>query len=1136
VSELDEDTSGSNFEFAIIERVFEVDELCREALTLILDRLGPKGSLLVSLANASYIGVVMSGGRERFGGAIPQLVRELRLQLDDAMHILQVPGYTTSIVGIVQTPVQQWSPSVIEFAELTWAEAKLLSSLRLGAAERLIFQVARSEELDQPSAAVIPPTILPCLRTSVRILSPGNSRRDKLQMSHEEAILPMDGDRHRFSLELPPDPNTPLQIGYSDVPGMFELWSVELLNEMGTVHQRWSPLVSSIGISKDDLTTVTYPNAPNQPIHLSKEGLGDSWIGFSFAAEARAKSTRLRIEIAWTPVGSDREVAPYSMQDAQEVVSLLNQEVRQLRLESEKLRCQVEAQSQELREIRLSNSWRLTSPLRRATSLARRLVNSTSHHTQAAVWAKPGLTYLARMQKLFVSKGGVPDESDSVSDTPYDTAYNRWLERVGELSPEDRELMVATLSTWRNPPTFTVVVPVYRPAEKLLREMIESVRSQVYPYWELVLCDDFSDLDSISSVLEEYGIDERVHIIRRKTNGGIVAATNDAIAEATGEFIAFLDHDDLLAPEALYLFAFEIVKNRRVVLIYSDEDKIDENGLRYGPYFKGDYNEYLLLGQNFVSHFSAVRADIVRQVNGLRHDREGSQDWDLVLRVSELIDREQICHVAWVLYHWRSSASSTARSISAKPWAVAAGESAVRDAINRRGLDATAERNAESGHIQLRFNERDLGRVSIIIPTRDNVDLLRSCIDSLATTSYGNYEVIVIDNQSCEPPTLDYLEAISKKGVRVLSYDRPFNYAAMHNWVAPQCNGEFLCLLNNDVEVITPEWLSQMVSLASNPEIGIVGAQLLYPDGRVQHGGVRLGMGGIADHAHRDVPSGEGGYFGRLRLIQEYSAVTGACLLIKRSVWDEVGGMDERFRVAFNDIDLCLKVRQAGYLILYSPLSVLFHHESRTRGSDLALSRRREFASENALFEWKWPEALRRDPYVSPRLSRQSSVEIVEDRCFRKPWLGFPRRIRSAGGFMSVANEYTTIRGGDVVTSPMYYGRAGRARLVAVAVKLPYQVGSESLLTCKIERSVNPSQWTQLIPGARPDGIGFEEIWLFASSELELSQETEWTLTLSVSGSVPSLDVSTRISGDWGVMGPKWNTRSINADFIVEGL
>lgn len=522
-------------------------------------------------------------------------------------------------------------------------------------------------------------------------------------------------------------------------------------------------------------------------------------------------------------------------------------------------------------------------------------------------------------------------------------------------------------------PLISVLMPVYNAPEIWLRRAIESVLAQSWPHWELCIADDASTEPHVRTVLEEYRQrDPRLKLVFRDRNGHISATSNSALELACGEFFALLDHDDELPPDALYWVAREIAAQPDAALIYSDEDKIGTDGERKDPYFKPDWNPDLFLSQNMVSHLGVYRTGLVRQIGGFRAGYEGSQDYDLALRVAEQARPGQIRHIPRVLYHWRTIAGSTSLDIGEKPYAADAALRAINDHFARCGIDAEAAGVHDGpGMYRVRYAlPAELPRVSLIIPTRNGLDLLQRCIESIRTkTRYANYDILIVDNGSDDPATLAYLARLESEGAaRILRDPRPFNYSALNNGAVREAGGELVGLLNNDLEVISPDWLDEMVSHALRPEIGAVGARLWYPDDTLQHGGVIL-VGGVAAHAHRQVRKGNAGYGGRAALLQDFSAVTAACMVLRKEVFQRIGGFDENLAVTFNDVDLCLKIQALGYRNLWTPYAELYHHESATRGHDNTPDKRARFAAEIRLMQERWGELLRRDPAYSPNLT-----------------------------------------------------------------------------------------------------------------------------------------------------------------------
>jgi O-antigen biosynthesis protein len=540
------------------------------------------------------------------------------------------------------------------------------------------------------------------------------------------------------------------------------------------------------------------------------------------------------------------------------------------------------------------------------------------------------------------------------------TQFKSWLQQH-ELRPADIERMRGKLKTFIHTPLITIIIPVYNTEEVWLRRAIQSVRAQVYEKWEICIVDDASTKSHVKPILDEYAAsDPRIRVRQLSKKRGITGASCEALAMATGEFVGLLDHDDELTPDALWEVASWLNRIPDLDLLYSDEDKLTADGARVEPFFKPDWSPDLLLSMNYITHFAVFRRSLLEAIGGFRLGYEGAQDYDLLLRVTERTDR--IAHAPKILYHWRMSFSSAASSSGAKSYASESGVRAIEDALKRRGHEASVQ-VLSPGRYRARYKIHKSPLVSIIIPTKDQVRLLDQCVASIEEkTSYHPYEIIIIDNNSIDSETIHYLDSLSDKH-RVLRYSQPFNFSAINNFGADQAKGEHLLFLNDDTQVIGGEWLAALVEQAQRPEVGAVGAKLLYPDNRIQHAGVTVGICGGAGHAFRKLPNNRTAYFDLADLTRNCSAVTAACMMVPRKVFNGVGGFDEELKVVYNDVDLCLRIRQQGYLILYTPFAVLYHFESATRG-------RLRPTKEEELFNRRWGDAIRlRDPYYNPSLT-----------------------------------------------------------------------------------------------------------------------------------------------------------------------
>lgn len=556
-----------------------------------------------------------------------------------------------------------------------------------------------------------------------------------------------------------------------------------------------------------------------------------------------------------------------------------------------------------------------------------------------------------------------------------DNEYRAWIQAYDTLSDEDRDAIRQHIDRLRQRPVISVAMAAYRSDPHLLHEAVSSVRAQIYPHWELCIADDASPGEATWAALQALAAeDPRIRIVRRDANGGIAAATNSALALASGAFVAFMDHDDLLAERALYEVAAELELHPNADLIYSDEDKIDERGRRSQPHHKTDWNPELMLGVNAVNHLTVVRRSLLTGLGGLREAFDGAQDHDLVLRAAERATPARIRHIPWVLYHWRQHSRPGSFSRSRAAECAAAAARAVAEHLDRTGQRGTVEEiDLASRWLRVRHALPDpKPLVSVIVPTRDRAELLAQVAEGvLGKTDYAPLELLIVDNGSEDLATHALFERLKADArVRVLDAPGPFNFSRLNNLAAAEARGEVLVLLNNDISMIRPDWLDEMVAQVVRPHVGAVGAKLYYPDGTLQHAGVVLGVGDVPDKVagHLYAGAGDGpGYQGHLALARNVSAVTAACLAIRKAVYDDVGGMDEaHLAVAFNDVDLCLKVRDAGYDIVWSPHAALYHHESASRGSDLAPEKLARFQAEVQLMRERWGAVLDADPFYGP--------------------------------------------------------------------------------------------------------------------------------------------------------------------------
>lgn len=606
------------------------------------------------------------------------------------------------------------------------------------------------------------------------------------------------------------------------------------------------------------------------------------------------------------------------------------------------------------------------------------------------LWRAPGERWLAWGQRLVAALRRLRVAGPRAS---VETLYQRYAgigvpETVNYrawLRLHDR-VAVRALVPQAALPRISILLPVYESNMADLRACIDSVFAQTHSDWQLCIADDASPSSAVRGLIKEMAqLDSRVVAVMRDTNGHISEASNSALALADGEFIALLDHDDLLHPEALAELAMAAHDRPDWDLVYTDEDKVDTAGHRFDPYFKPDFNLDLLRSQNCISHLAIYRTRIVRELGGFRRGFEGSQDWDLALRYVDHVGARRVGHVARVLYHWRASPRSTAYRHDAKPYAADAALAAIGEHLARSAPGATVEAiAAQPGNYRVRHPTPDpLPLVSVVVPSRDQPAYLQRCIDSLQRTA-GDLplDIILVDNGSSTAAAHACFETLASGGARVLRDARPFNYAALNNMAVAHAHGDVLLLLNDDIEALSEGWLREMVSHALRPDVGAVGAKLFYPDGTLQHVGVVLGGREVAAHPFRGAPGGTPGQMNRNFLAQDYSAVTAACLALRRDVFVGVGGFDERLAITFNDVDLCLRIRESGLRVVWTPFAELVHHESLTRGVMRSPEHTRQVEWEKTWFEDRWTSWLHADPAYNPNLA------------FAPNWFqpGWPRR------------------------------------------------------------------------------------------------------------------------------------------------
>lgn len=551
---------------------------------------------------------------------------------------------------------------------------------------------------------------------------------------------------------------------------------------------------------------------------------------------------------------------------------------------------------------------------------------------------------------------------------PEEVPYGPWFE-AHRPAPEELERQRRTAP--EDGPLISVVVPAYRTPEKFLREMIASLTAQTYPNWELCIADASGEEGSVRDiVLAESAGDGRIRYRALEKNEGISANTNAAIAMARGDYIGLLDHDDCLAPQALYRVA-EAVRQQGADMVYTDEDKFSEDKKEhFQPHFKPDFNLDLLRSNNYITHFLVVKRTLAEEAGLFKEEMNGAQDHDFIFRVSERA--EKIVHIPEVLYHWRTHAASTADNPMSKQYAYEAGKRAIEEHLSRTGTLGEVSLLKDFGFFRVKYPVQGEPLVSVIIPNKDEKEALESCIQSVLAADYKNVEILIVENNSEKQETFDYYRSLAgNPKIRLLRWKEGFNYSAINNYGVRKARGEYLLFLNNDVRgTISTDWLGEMLGVCQRADVGCVGARLYYPNNTIQHAGIVIGIGGVAGAVFVDMPRSRTGYMHKAALLQDLSAVTAACMMMKKSVFEEVGGFEEKLAVAFNDVDLCLKCVEKGWRVVYDPYAELYHDESRTRGAEDTPEKARRFQGEIEYMRTRWIRYLKEgDPNYNPNLS-----------------------------------------------------------------------------------------------------------------------------------------------------------------------
>lgn len=606
----------------------------------------------------------------------------------------------------------------------------------------------------------------------------------------------------------------------------------------------------------------------------------------------------------------------------------------------------------ELAAMHTSNSWRITRPLRKVGAILRTLQTAGL----SGVWAR----YNAGRRRRKLHDG-----------------YAEWIRRNETQKEAGREQLQKTLAGFENPPLISVIMPTYNANSAWLAEAIASVKGQLYPHWQLCIADDASTDPVIARLLNTAAEDTRIKVLFRQQNGHIAAASNSALDSATGEYVALLDHDDLLDEQALFRVVEALQKHPDADLLYSDEDLFDQQGGRTSPFFKPDWSPHLAISQAYLGHLVVIRHDLIKQCGGFRSSFDGAQDYDLWLRCS--LQARRIVHIPHILYHWRKHAASTAASADAKPYAHEAGRRAAEQYLQQRYPESGAT-VVEGDHLftyQARFKLPDQLLISIIIPTRNGLDLLQPCIESIvARSDWQRFEIVILDNGSCEPATLQYLREApaGDTRIRVVRADIPFNWSRLNNLGAAEARGDVLVFLNNDTLVISNDWLEQLAGYALLPDVGLVGGLLLFEDGTIQHSGVVVGMGGWADHPFRGCPAVHGASpFVSPVLTRNVLTVTGACMALSRERFQYLGGFDESFIICGSDVELGLRAHQQGLYNVLCAEARLYHLESKTRTSFIPEEDFRQSA-----LKYEPYRTQQSDPFYNPNLSLVGTIPVVQ--------------------------------------------------------------------------------------------------------------------------------------------------------------
>ncbi len=716
--------------------------------------------------------------------------------------------------------------------------------------------------------------------------------------------------------------------------------------------------------------TGTWTSTGDDPqflIEFPRRGLIASWYMISFDIDSSNVCDEAKLYVN-TGNGVDEADAikiPYQSRKTAKRLVKISRQAKSLRFDPQS--CQGEFHVREFSATPVSFSFAEKRMLTKLMNKRASKENNSLDGIKSSLLSqanKTGQSYQSMLEQNY---------SALFSSTQRNLNYNEWIAKH-EAGTLPSEQAVSDLAAIANPVVISVIMPAFNSDLRLLSEAIQSVVDQSYPHWQLCISDGGSEsADVVETISRWVQSDTRINATFQAGQTAIAPNTNAAIENASGDFCVFLDHDDLLAQHALYEIARCVSENNDLKLIYSDEDKLNDTGQRLDPHFKPDWNPDLLLSQNYICHLVAIDRGVLEKTGGCRAGYEGAQDHDLLLRVMSEITADEVRHIPKILYHWRMAEGSTAAAASAKSYSTNSGVAAVQDYLHSVGANATVESGKYPNTYRVCWTlPESKPLVSIIIPTRDRLGILSQCVSSLLTrTTYQNYEIIVVDNESVEPETHAYFEEIRQHPqVRVIRYSGVFNFSAINNFAVEHAHGSVITMMNNDIEVISEDWLSEMVGHVLRPSVGCVGAKLLYKNNMVQHAGVILGIGGVAGHAHKYFDSESAGYFSRLHLTQNMSAVTAACLTVEKQTYLDAGGLNESdLKVAFNDVDFCLRVGALGLRNVWSPYALLYHHESISRGHEDTSEKKTRFDNEAIYMQQRWGTQLLEDPAYNRNLT-----------------------------------------------------------------------------------------------------------------------------------------------------------------------